>query len=167
VFRQTEAGKIAFVLAAYVAPGVRRRLPVEQRKLTTPELRARFAKGAAAQMIRSHARERTPNGNAAGGRASDPTALTFDEFARLWTSGRLAEMYPGHVRAKTSVDPDIQRLDFMKPLVGDVPLREFRVEHAEKVLAALPQGFSRLNPSPLRPDASPRPHARVLPRQGP
>src|SRR5262245_57229177 len=72
----------------------------------------------------------------------DPAAVTFDEFARLWTSGELAKMYPGHVRSKLRVDGDIQRLDFMKPLIGDVPLREFRVEHAEKVLSALPKDRS-------------------------
>jgi hypothetical protein len=36
----------------------------------------------------------------------------------------------------------------MKPLIGDVALREFRVEHAEKVIAALRKGRS---PSTLRP----------------
>jgi integrase len=40
------------------------------------------------------------------------------------------------------VDDDIQRLDFMKPLIGNVLLRDFRVEHAERVLAALPKDRS-------------------------
>jgi integrase len=140
VFRQKDNGKNAYVLAVYVAPSVRRkmRLPVEQRKLTTPELRARFAKGAAAQMIREYARSPEP---AASALRPDPTAITFDEFARMWTSGKLAQMYPGHVRAKSSAHADIQRLDLMKPLIGDVPLKAFRVEHAEEVLAALPKDF--------------------------
>src|SRR5215471_18930933 len=97
VFRQNDG----FVLAVYVAEGVRRkmRLPVERKKLTTPEMRARFARGAAAQMIREYGQEPVAD-------SVDPTAITFDEFARLWTSGKLAEMYPGHVRAKASVDAD-------------------------------------------------------------
>src|SRR5215471_7204957 len=73
VFRQNDG----FVLAVYVAEGVRRkmRLPVERKKLTTPELRARFARGAAAQMIREYGEE------PAAVESVDPTAITFDEFA--------------------------------------------------------------------------------------
>src|SRR5215831_18468440 len=121
VFRVHENGAQRFVLVAYVAPGVRRkmRLPVEQKNLTTPQLRARFAKGAAAQMIRDRRGETAPTAPA---NQPDPLAVTFDEFARLWTSGKLAKMYPAHVRVKASVDADVQRLDFMKPLIGNVAL---------------------------------------------
>jgi hypothetical protein len=92
-------------------------------------------------MIRGYAEELATKDTGAASPA-DPAAITFDEFARLWTSGKLAEMYPGHVRAKRTMEGDIQRLDFMKPLIGNIPLRLFRVEHAEKVLAALPKDRS-------------------------
>src|SRR5579872_2102405 len=76
VFRVIERGKERFVLLAYVAPGVRRkmRLPVEQRRLTTPELRARFARGAATQMIRDHqASTRTTTTPPASAEAPNPS----------------------------------------------------------------------------------------------
>ena len=37
---------------------------------------------------------------------------------------------------RTSAD-DVQKLDVMKPWIGDVPLRDFKIQHAEKVLAKL------------------------------
>lgn len=46
------------------------------------------------------------------------------------------------MKLKRTIDGDVQRIAFMKPLIGDVGLQEFRVDHAEKIIAALPKGRS-------------------------
>lgn len=72
-------------------------------------------------------------------RASGSVGPTLREVALMWTSGELARKFPDHVRAKRSVKDDVQRLDaHILPLVRDVPIAAFAIEHAERVMAALP-----------------------------
>ena len=69
--------------------------------------------------------------------------LTFKEFAERWTSGELHQTYPDHVKRKGSVDDDCYRLQaHLFPIVGDVPLTDFRFEHAELAMRSLPSELS-------------------------
>lgn len=139
VFAITEHGKLAHVLLVTISKGVRKKLRVPKKYASVDE-RMRFARAAAPEMKKQHdAATKTAERDAGMASAPDPAAITFDEFARLWTSGKLTAMYPGHVKAKRTVAADVQRLKFMKSMIGDVALRDFRVQHAEQVLAALPK----------------------------
>jgi integrase len=81
---------------------------------------------------------------AAQGHPKDPLrGITFKEFADEWTSGKLAERYPDHVRQKVSSDDDKGRLaKYVHPIIGHVPLVEFEarrgLELVEQVMASLP-----------------------------
>ncbi|MEY4547815.1 MAG: hypothetical protein RL685_4010 [Pseudomonadota bacterium] len=136
VYELRETGKpLRHEIAVWVAPGVRRkmRIPLEWTERSLAE-RARFAQGAAERMRALHQEEHNV---AAHSPTPTPTAVTFDEFARLWTSGELAKRFPGHVKRKKTAADDEHKLDVMKPWVGHVALRDFRVEHAEHVLQKL------------------------------
>ncbi len=64
--------------------------------------------------------------------------MTFAELARKWTSGELARDYPDHVKKKRSGGDDGGRLKkHILPLVGDVPLERFTLDHAERVMGAI------------------------------
>jgi integrase len=138
VFAITEHGKQAHVLLVTISKGVRKKLRVPKKYASVDE-RMRFAKAAAPEMKKQHDAALKTAGQDGAPSATNPAAITFDEFARLWTSGKLTAMYPGHVKAKRTVAADVQRLKFMKSMIGDVALRDFRVQHAEQVLAALPK----------------------------
>ncbi len=163
VFAMKDRGKLVHIVAVTCAPNVRKKARIPA-KFTTKDQRIRFARGAAAQLVmqwRDGQAAEAPRAATAATTTTTTTttttvpttatatesAITFDEFARLWTSGKLGDMYPGRVRGKATRDDDAQRIAFMKPLIGDVPLVEFTVLHAEKVLAAIPKGRS---PSTLR-----------------
>lgn len=76
------------------------------------------------------------------GEASAPMSVleTFRSFGTRWTSGELHRKWPDHVRKKKSSEDDRRRLEaYVYPIVGDVPLREFSVSHAEAVMGALPR----------------------------
>lgn len=76
-------------------------------------------------------------------RPAMPASPTVEEVGRRWTSGELARTYPDHVKAKDSADDDAQRLrNYVYPIVGDVPIGGFTIEHGEKVLRALPETLS-------------------------
>jgi integrase len=65
--------------------------------------------------------------------------LTFRQLGELWTSGKLATQYPDHVKAKRSADDDRYRLEkHVYPHIGDVPIPDFSLDHAEKVMGKLP-----------------------------
>ncbi len=73
---------------------------------------------------------------------------TVRSVAEDWTSGRLAEQHPDHVKQKRSAADDkgwIRR--FVLPEIGDVAIVELELEHAEKVMRALP---TRLRPASRR-----------------
>ncbi len=59
---------------------------------------------------------------------SSPTLdeKTFKEIAQLWTSGKLAIMYPDHVKAKRSGKTDEKRLArYAYSVIGDIPVSQF------------------------------------------
>ncbi len=74
-------------------------------------------------------------------KAKPPSAaITFREFATRWTSGELAREYPDHVATKRTVSDDVYRLArHVYPLVGDVPLARFTLDHALAVMRSLPE----------------------------
>ncbi len=78
-------------------------------------------------------------------------ATTFRELGEMWTRGDLAERWPDHVKrkkAKDGAETDRQRLEkHVYPLVGDVRLADFTLEHAEIVMRSLP---SSLEPATRR-----------------
>ena len=66
-------------------------------------------------------------------------APTFEAFAKEWTSGELRRKHPDHVREKKDPSEDIQILrDRINPLIGMLHLPEVTLEHAERVMRALP-----------------------------
>ncbi len=78
--------------------------------------------------------------------ALDP-GTTFADVADDWTSGKLARMFPEHVKPVDHTrNANVSRLSkFITPIVGNVPIKSFRIEHAERVLAnpKLPAGSRR------------------------
>lgn len=70
-------------------------------------------------------------------------ALTFEQFARLWTKGELAKRYPDHIKEKRTAKGDDQRLKlYVYPVIGAEPMSAFEgrrgLELVEKVRAAMP-----------------------------
>jgi integrase len=75
--------------------------------------------------------------------ALTPRRVTFRELAERWTSGKLSEKWPDHIRAKRSASDDEGRLTkHVYPVVGDVALSDFTLDHAERVMASLPTALS-------------------------
>jgi integrase len=69
---------------------------------------------------------------------------TFRQVATAWTSGDLARRFPHHVKVKRSADSDVMRLDkHIYPLIADVPIADFTLDHAEVVMGSLAAGMSR------------------------
>ncbi len=63
-------------------------------------------------------------------------ATTFDDIAQKWISGELARDHCDYVRAKRSAASDKSRYNkWIKPKVGNVPVKGFTTEHAEAVMA--------------------------------
>lgn len=71
--------------------------------------------------------------------AAKPAATvdTVASIAGRWTSGELSRLYPDHVPTRKSFGP-IRGIiaKHITPHVGDVPIVDFALDHAEKVLAA-------------------------------
>ena len=64
---------------------------------------------------------------------------TFRDVATRWTSGELSRNYPDHVKAKARVRDDVGRLTkHVYPIVGEVPIASFSLDHAEAVMRGLP-----------------------------
>jgi integrase len=71
-------------------------------------------------------------------RAKSAIAPTFADFAAEWTSKDLHRRYPDHVRDKDETE-DVQQLrDYINPQIGSTRLPDVALEHAEKVMQALP-----------------------------
>jgi hypothetical protein len=75
---------------------------------------------------------------------------TFRTIFERWSSGKLAAAYPDHVREKRSTEDrhranrhvlNVRLADGGK--FGDLPIAEVRLEHCERVMAALPRELSR------------------------
>lgn len=69
-------------------------------------------------------------------------AMTFRELGELWTKGKLHRDYPDHVRLKRSAKDDEYRLAVLCKTIGDAVLSDFRLEDAERAMAAIPEGRS-------------------------
>src|SRR5690606_28084585 len=67
-----------------------------------------------------------------------PSGTTCRQLAERWTSGELHRKWPDHVKLKRSVENDKTRFKKLFEEIGDVPLVAFRLEHAERAMAALP-----------------------------
>ena len=84
-----------------------------------------------AELGRERARQAAERQNAAG--------PTFRDFAERWVTGTLAREFPDHVREKASAKDDRARLDrYIYPQVADVPIKDFALADAERVMRALP-----------------------------
>ena len=70
-----------------------------------------------------------------------PPVVTFKTFATEWTSGDLARRFPHHVKEKRSAERDEELLRlYVFPVLEDVPLSAVSLDHAEQVMARIPQG---------------------------
>jgi integrase len=64
---------------------------------------------------------------------------TFQDVGERWTSGELARAYPDQVKVKATAAADRRRLErYVYPLVRGVTVAAFTLDHAERVMAALP-----------------------------
>jgi integrase len=71
-------------------------------------------------------------------KTSSALTPTFKDFAEEWTSGRLRERFPDHVRAKDSTrDEELLRL-YINDLIGNERIADIGLGHCERVMAAAP-----------------------------
>ncbi len=137
VFAENDEGTPRYVLAVWVAPGVRRKARISSQKYPTRDLRARFAVAAAAEMTLEYEREQRQAREVVT--PAPTTEITFDDFARQWTSGALAKRYPDHVKEKATAGGDEQKRIALEPVIGAVPLARFTLEDAERAMSSLPK----------------------------
>ncbi|HLM71944.1 MAG TPA: tyrosine-type recombinase/integrase [Polyangiaceae bacterium] len=71
-------------------------------------------------------------------------AITFREWTEKWLSGELATLYPGQLpKPPRRPAPVLGRYkNYIFPIVGEVPLVSFTLEHGMRVLRALPEHLS-------------------------
>jgi integrase len=87
-------------------------------------------------------------GRLVGGRVvpakSTPVQLvTFKSLGDRWVSGELARDFPDYIKKKRSAGSDKNLLTkWIYPLVQDVPLSRFTLDHAEQVMRALPPALA-------------------------
>ncbi len=66
------------------------------------------------------------------------TVPRWVDFAKQWTSGDLRNRWPDHVDAKDSeADARMLRI-YVEPIIGDVTVDAFTLDHAEQVMANVP-----------------------------
>jgi integrase len=66
-------------------------------------------------------------------------AMTIGTLAEKWTSGELTRLYPGYIKAKKSFGTEVSFLNnHVLPLVRDIPVSDFTLDHAEEVLRRMP-----------------------------
>ncbi len=75
-------------------------------------------------------------------KASGALSPTFADFADEWTSGRLRQKYPDHVRAKDSTRDSQVLRDFILPILRGVRVGDVTIEHAERIMSALPKSLA-------------------------
>lgn len=80
------------------------------------------------------------------GRALDegraPDVLTVEGFAEQWLSGELARRYPDQVKPIRQGDNRSRFETHIFRVIGRVPIADLRLEHGEKVMAAIPPARS-------------------------
>jgi len=87
--------------------------------------------------------ERIVAGRIVAAKSVPVTSLTFKALGDRWVSGELATAYPDHVKKKRTSDDDSNLLTkWIYPLVQNVPLRSFTLDHAEQIMKALPPELS-------------------------
>lgn len=78
-------------------------------------------------------------------RARPTGETTIRELAKQWTSGELAKVHPDHVKEKRTADTDEYRLRrHVLPIVGEVPVVRFKLDHAQEVMRHIPADRSVL-----------------------
>jgi integrase len=70
------------------------------------------------------------------------STISFVDFAKEWTEGRLHKRWPDHVAAKDSDDDAGMLRKYVEPTIGDVRLVDFTLDHAEQIMASIPEGRS-------------------------
>jgi hypothetical protein len=131
IYPNAEGG---YELCVWVDRGIRKKIRIPKKYVTSDE-RARFAKGAAAEMVREY--KAAQKSSPATEPKTDPSRITFGEIADLWVSGDLAKKYPDHVVVKKSVGMDRLRFKTLKKSVGDVPIEAFTTADAERAMRSL------------------------------
>lgn len=75
-------------------------------------------------------------------KASSAMAPTFAAFAEDWTSGKLREKHPDHVRAKDSTrDEELLRL-YINPSLGPTRIADVTLDACERVMGRLPSALA-------------------------
>jgi hypothetical protein len=70
-------------------------------------------------------------------------APTVRELGERWTRGELAREYPDHIKKKVTVEHDRGRLEaYVYPVIGNVPMDKFTLEHAQMVMRGVPFEFT-------------------------
>lgn len=101
---------------------------------------ARIAETAAAVSERERARVAKQIDESA---ARIPARVTVQKFGEEWTSGKLAERWPDHVKDKRTKMTDRSRLEaHVYPVVGNVAIVDFTLDDAERVMRKLPASLS-------------------------
>ena len=67
---------------------------------------------------------------------------TFAQFAKRWTDGELANMYPDHVSAKDSAPDERFLRRYINPQVEGVRIDEFGLDDADRIMSSLPIALS-------------------------
>jgi integrase len=73
------------------------------------------------------------------GAKTESRDITFEQWAKRWTSGELAAQYPDHVRAIDHRKNVMRLRKYILRFVGSVPVVAFQLAYAEKVMAKLPE----------------------------
>ena len=69
-----------------------------------------------------------------------PAMPSFVEFATEWTDGKLHKRWPDHVYLKPDASDDERAIRlYIKPVVDGVRVDEFTLDHAEQIMASLPE----------------------------
>ncbi|MDI3291507.1 site-specific integrase [Polyangium sp. 15x6] len=64
---------------------------------------------------------------------------TIEQIGKRWTSGELAELHPDRVKRRRAAKGDSYWLGrYVYPMVGDVAIDKFSLDHAEAVMRSLP-----------------------------
>lgn len=71
--------------------------------------------------------------------------LTFEQVAKMWTSGELAKLYPDDVDQKKSVSQDVSRLKRLNKVIGHVLIKDFALADARLAMSKLPSKFRPSN----------------------
>ena len=168
---QTAEGYVARITVegkkrqSFLLSSCRTQTEAEERKALLAELAARFRKAGiigrrdVAELMQTAAScalailpsVRQVAADMIGGDWSPSTAAavpTFEKIAGDWTSHELHKLYPDHVKTKDS-DLDEARLKKLCALdvggikLGDIPLDQFALDHAESAMRQLPKEAKR------------------------